>query len=387
LVEGLAKRFRLSILARRIESGVEISQEVATSINVLRGPSSRLRFALTALRFLWHRTQGFDFVLVQGYGLAALAVNLMRFVSRTPTAMLVCSPTEEYYRLRKRHPQVGKPFRARELWGLKTLALINGLIGNRYVVLSHYLGGVVRSHGFRGRIDELPLYGVDTSHFCHSLRPRAELKAQLGLPAVGSVIFFSSRIAPEKDSETLLAAMRKLRDNGRDVWLLHRSGGFEQFRREAAQFGIGDRVIATDAVHPFLELPQSYQASDICVQASRAEGLGFSPLEALACGVPVIATATGGLSETIVSGETGWTYKIGDVEGLTHCLEEALDNPKEAERRTIAGRAMVQARFEQNAVFDQFASLVQRSIESADRLTSERHSYGKETAASHIKGH
>src|SRR5207249_9321441 len=146
-------------------------------------------------------------------------------------------------------------------------------------------------------------------------------------------------------SETLLAAIRRLRRAGRDIWLLHRSGGFEQLRQKADLLGIGDRVIATAAVHPYRQLPQDYQASDICVQASRAEGLGFSPLEALACGVPVGATATGGLSETIVDGETGWTYPVGDVERLTACLEEAIDNPEEAKRRAMVGRAMVQARF------------------------------------------
>src|SRR5439155_532017 len=83
------------------------------------------------------------------------------------------------------------------------------------------------------------------------------------------------------------AAVQRLLCKGRNVWLLHRSGGFEQFRNQADLLGISDRVIATDAVHPCRDLFQDYRASDICVQGSRAEGLGFSPLEALACGIPV----------------------------------------------------------------------------------------------------
>jgi len=370
LVEGLARRFQIAIFARQIHGGVEISQEPTVPADTLRGPSSRIRFAFAVLKFLWSRRRAFDFVLVQGYGLAALAANLVRFISRTPTAMLVCSPTEVYYRLRRNYPQPEKSFRVRELWGLKALALANALVGRHYVVLSQYLARVVRGHGFRGRTDVLPLYGVDTTHFSPSNEPREKVKARLGLPTTGALIFFSSRIAPEKDSETLLAAIQRLRRSGRDVWLLHRSGGFEQLRKEADLLGIGDRVIATDAVHPHRDLPEDYRASDICVQASRAEGLGFSPLEALACGVPVIASATGGLSETIVDRETGWTYPVGDVERLTRCLKEALDNPAEAKRRAMAGRTMVQARFEEHRVFHEFVDLVTTTLPGSKHFAS-----------------
>ena len=362
LVEGLAKQFQITVFARRIQGGVEVSQRPSASVKVLRGPASHLKFAVAVFRFLRKHRLKFDFVIVQGYALAAVAANLVGFLSGIPTAMLVCSPTEVYYQLRQRYPQAGKSYRAHELWGVKALALINAFIGRHYIVLSHYLDRVVKSHGFRGKVDVVPVYGVDTRRFCPPAEPREHVKARLGLPVSGSLIFFSSRIAPEKDSETLLAAIQRLRRAGRDIWLLHRSGGFEQLRQKADLLGIGDRVIATAAVHPYRQLPQDYQASDICVQASRAEGLGFSPLEALACGVPVVATATGGMMETIVDGKTGWTYPVGDAEKLAHCLEEALDHPKEAARRAQAGRNMVQAKFEQRAVFEQLARLVRRAV-------------------------
>jgi glycosyltransferase involved in cell wall biosynthesis len=239
---------------------------------------------------------------------------------------------------------------------LDLLARANALIGKDYVVLSRYLEGVVRAHGGR-RIQNIPIYGVDTRIFCPPPVPKLELKKQLRLPTDGTLIFFSSRIAPEKDSETLLRAMRLLLDQGHDLWLLHRSGGYRQFQSDASGFGVESRVIATDAVHPHQQLPLDYQACDVCVQASREEGLGFSPLEALSCETPVIASAVGGLRETILDGQTGWTYPVGDSSALSECLLQVIKNPSEAARRAQNGRRLVAKHFERRLVFEQLYRL------------------------------
>jgi glycosyltransferase involved in cell wall biosynthesis len=204
----------------------------------------------------------------------------------------------------------------------------------------------------------VPIYGVDTRIFAPPTVSKAEIRRRLGLPETGSLVFFSSRIAPEKDSETLLAAVRRVLDDGHDLWILHRSGGYQEFLKDAAQYGVRDRVIATDAVHPHRDLPLDYQAVDVCIQASREEGLGFSPLEALASGIPVIATAVGGLRETIVDGETGWTYSVGDVEALAGRIVTVLREPEEAARRAARGREMVVARYDSRLVFERVYELL-----------------------------
>jgi glycosyltransferase involved in cell wall biosynthesis len=358
LVEGLAQRFDLSVLARRIVGGTEISQPTSKPMRVLVGPESRFNFAVFVWKHLRAHRQEIHRVIVQGYGLAALAANLAGRMNRITTAMLVCSPVEAYYRCRKAHPEEDKQYKRRELFALKVLARLNALMGRQYVVLSDYLASVVRRHGARSPIAVIPVYGIDTTVFSPASEPKTNIKARLGLPTTGALIFFSSRVAPEKDSETLLDAMRILLNSGRDLWLLHRSGAYQTFAGEAERFGVGARVIATDAVHPHKQLPLDYQAADLCVQASREEGLGFSPLEALASGVPVIASAVGGLKETIRNGETGWTYSAGDAEALAKCIEAVLDNPTEAVRRTAIGREMVLLRYDQRVVFELFDDLM-----------------------------
>lgn len=369
LVEGLARRFDLSVVARRIAGGVEISHRPSEPLPVAVGPASRFKFALFVWRYLRRNRQQIDRVIVQGYGLAALAANLAGRFNKLPTAMLVCSPVEAYYRCRKTHLDAKKQFRRRELFALLILARMNALVGRQYIVLSQYLAGVVRRHGARGPVAVIPVYGVDTTVFTSSSETKAAIKGRLGLPTTGSMVFFSSRVAPEKDSETLLAAVRSLLDQGRDIWLLHRSGGYQSFLKEAERFGVAQKVIATDAVHPHQQLPLDYQASDLCVQASREEGLGFSPLEALACAVPVVAASIGGLKETIIDGQSGWAYPVGDSHALAACIEAALDNPEEALRRSIAGRDLVSAKYERHRVFKELEGALSEA--GAGMVTSE----------------
>jgi len=356
LVEGLAEHFDLSIIAREITGGRAINWPLSKPIPTVIGPAGRAAFAQFTFRQLIRRREDFDVALVQGYSLAALAANASRQFTSKPLLLLVCSPVEAYYRCRLVHPNA-HAYRKHEAALLTFFARANALGGPEYVVLSQHLEDTVRRHGAR-RVHRIPIYGIDTRLFTPALQTKSELRKQLKLPPDVTLIFFSSRVAPEKDSETLLRAVRRLLDAGHNLWLLHRSGGYRQFQRDAERFGILERVIATDAVHPHLQLPLDYQACDVCVQASREEGLGFSPLEALACGTPVIATSVGGLKETIIDGQTGWTYPLGDDAKLAMRIADVVINPAEAHRRALKGRELVCQQFDRRLVFRQFAELV-----------------------------
>ena len=361
LVEGMAHHFTLEVLTRRIKGGVEINRPPTRAVSITGGPASRVRFAFWTFRHLLMNSRRGDRIVVQGYALAALAANLVGKVKRTKVTMLVCSPVERYYNCRTKGSAQGKPFRKWELRTLVLLAKINGFLGEHYVALSNHLKEEITRNNPKANVSVIPVYGVDTSIFHPATEDAAEVRSRRLLPSAGTLIFFSSRVAPEKDAETLLKAFSELIAEGRDLWLLHRSGGFRDLLEAAEAHGISERVIATDAAHPTTELPSDYQASQLCVQASREEGLGFSPLEALASGTPVVAAAVGGLRETIVDGETGWTYPAGDAAALAAAIREALDNPAAAEERTARGQKMVGDRFESSKVFEQFHKCISGS--------------------------
>ena len=359
-MDALAERTSLRILARRLPAGREISQATAREMDVEVGPAGHAAFAAFAARRVIALRGEFDVVVVQGYGPTAACVNVIgRLIGRT-VLMLVCSPVEAYYRCR-RIANSGRPFRHVEYWAIRLFSMINARLGHGYVVLSPYLASVVRAHGATKPIDVIPIYGVDREVFRPSAEPKSRIRQRLDLPDDGPIVFFSSRVAPEKDAETVLEAVKILEAGQRKVHLLHLSGGHREFAELAASSGVARQVIARDAVAPYARLADYYRASDVCVQASREEGLGFSPLEALACGVPVVATAVGGLKDTIRDGETGWQVPVGDAAALARAILQVLENPAEAERRTRAGAEGVDRAYERRVVFDAFVERLSRA--------------------------
>lgn len=361
LVEALAERTTLWILARRITTGREISQPTRLPFELEIGPAGHVAFALFVATRLVALRSRVDVVVVQGDGPTAASVNLVGRLLGRAVLMLVCSPVEAYYRCRRRVDSKRR-FRHIEYYAIRFFSFVNARLGQGYVALSPYLASVIRAHGTTRPIDVIPVYGVDRRIFRPSSESKSAIRSRLRLPDDAPIVFFSSRVAPEKDAETVLRAVGLLAAAGRPVHLLHLSGGYHELVELAASLGVEKHVVASDAVAPFAALADYYLASDVCAQSSREEGLGFSPIEALACGIPVVATAVGGLNDTIREGETGWQVPLGDPEALARAVREILDSPAEAARRTACGAEQVDRLYERGVVFD---ALVNRLTHAA----------------------
>jgi glycosyltransferase involved in cell wall biosynthesis len=80
-----------------------------------------------------------------------------------------------------------------------------------------------------------------------------------------------------------------------------------------AKLGLTDRIEVRTNLAP-ADLIRLYQQASVFLQTSYEEGLGLSVLEAMACGLPVVATATHGTRETVVDGETGWLVDLGTAD-------------------------------------------------------------------------
>jgi glycosyltransferase involved in cell wall biosynthesis len=111
---------------------------------------------------------------------------------------------------------------------------------------------------------------------------------------------------------------------------------------------------------PLVDVTPVVRAADVFVQPSHFEALGLSAIEALACGVPVVAAAVGGLLEFIVDGTNGRLCPPHDPPAMANALGSLLDSTGLRERLAARARASVIQEFDEQEVFARLASVVDR---------------------------
>jgi glycosyltransferase involved in cell wall biosynthesis len=236
------------------------------------------------------------------------------------------------------------------------------LLAKPYVVAvsAHVAESARRRLGIpRERLEVVP-NAVDTTTF----RPvdkatRLAVRRALGLGADDSVVAMVGRMAQEKGHSVLLKAAARLGDRVPALRVLLAGDGEERsaFEALAKELGI-DRRVSFLGVRR--DVPSLMAASDIVAVPSVHEGFGLVVAEALACGVPVIASRTGPIPEIVREGETGLLFAPGDDEGLARCLEELMADPPRRARMGERGRGDAVERFSLVPMVQQMESLYER---------------------------
>jgi glycosyltransferase involved in cell wall biosynthesis len=172
----------------------------------------------------------------------------------------------------------------------------------------------------------------------------AAFRAKLGIAANAQVILLVGRFSREKDHLTLLAAVAKLRDGGSIAPHLVLVGdGPERGRIENAigELGLQGAVTLTGQV-PTAE--PYYGIADVAVLSSLSEGSPNALLEAMAVGVPVIATRVGGIPEIAADGESALLIAPRDREGMSRALAKVLGNRELSRQLTSEARRIIVSR-------------------------------------------
>ncbi len=176
--------------------------------------------------------------------------------------------------------------------------------------------------------------GVDTSHF-YPISPD-EAKEYIGVPPCANMLLFVGRIEPLKGVDALIQAIAILRQRGVYVCLSvigGEPGGADVENAEMRRVQEMSRQAGLDDLVTFLgkrsqdTLPYYYSAADAVVVPSHYESFGMVALEAMACGVPVVASQVGGLAFLVQDGETGYTVPADDPQALADHLAVLLQYP------------------------------------------------------------
>jgi D-inositol-3-phosphate glycosyltransferase len=211
---------------------------------------------------------------------------------------------------------------------------------------------------YRAQRDNLVMIpcGFDPAEF--SPMDRAEARAELGLAQDEKVVLQLGRMVPRKGVDNVVAALARLIRAGRleqRVRLLVVGGESREpdprltpelgrLRSLARAEGIEDQVTFVGS-RGRSELRHFYAASDVFVTTPWYEPFGITPIEAMACGTPVIGANVGGIAYTVVHGETGYLVPPKDPEALAEKLALVLEQPALAAHLGQLAVRRVQANF------------------------------------------
>jgi glycosyltransferase involved in cell wall biosynthesis len=165
----------------------------------------------------------------------------------------------------------------------------------------------------------------------------AEFRTRHGLPE--HMILYLGTLEPRKNVDTLVAAYSAVVKAGLPHTLVLAGGKgwqYEAIFRAVDEHGLQDRVLFPGYVSRE-EQPHWYNAADLFVYPSQYEGFGLPPLEAMACGVPVITSNASSLPEVV--GDAGMTVDAGDVEALGEAMLAVLADAARADRMRASGLA------------------------------------------------
>lgn len=208
--------------------------------------------------------------------------------------------------------------------------------------------------------------GVDPARF-HPVR-RERARAVLGLPMDEPVVLQLGRMVPRKGVDDVLRSAGVLRQrHGLDARVLIVGGESEtpdvertpelaRLADVAREAGVDDRVTfvgrrAGDALRYY------YSAADVFVSAPWYEPFGITPIEAMACGTPVVGSRVGGIKYTVVDGETGYLVPPHDPDAIADRVARLLRAPDERAAFARNGIARVRSRFSWDEVVRQLLTV------------------------------
>ena len=165
--------------------------------------------------------------------------------------------------------------------------------------------------------------GIDTTVFMpgDSIAARQEL----GLPLDVKIVMFAAAAKSSyfKDPDTLWAGVKRLATLDPNLFFLC-------VGMELTSETDGIRAMGIPYVSDARKMAQLYRSANVFLHTAKAEAFGKTVTEAMACGTPVVASATGGLVEQIIDGQTGFLFPSGDSEALAQSTLRILNLPLEA---------------------------------------------------------
>lgn len=210
----------------------------------------------------------------------------------------------------------------------------------------------------QGTVQLIP-NGVDTDRFRPASSPEAKqrLRQQKGLPSHGILVGCVAALRPVKNHAGLLEALGRIMPGSRAAVFLALVGD-GPLRRDlenlAREMALEDRVLFLGKRTDVADLLRCF---DLFVLNSLTEGLSYALLEAMASGLPVVATAVGAAVRLIDDGRQGFLVAPKDTEALAQALKKLLDDPLALQRMGKEARKTVESEYGINKMLERYRAL------------------------------
>ncbi len=221
--------------------------------------------------------------------------------------------------------------------------------------------------------------GIDVARF-NNLRASGSVRATFGLKATAPLVAVFARLNRLKGLEFFLEAAALLKGRFEEVMFLIVGDSIsmsyrDELEKKAQALGLGERVVFAGFRS---DVPELLAEVSVSVLPSLAEGLSNVVLEAMAAGVPVVATAVGGTSELIEDGVSGVLVPPRDAPALAQAIGALLADPQRRALIGGAGRKRAREQFSLQASVDQTERLYERLLSARRPSTTSTTSTNKE---------
>lgn len=244
--------------------------------------------------------------------------------------------------------------------------------------ISHYLAGFAKQNGYKGDLTVVP-NGVDIDLF-DALMDQEEVEHYRNLvgkkdmlayrneeaPQENIILVTTSRLVEKNGVDTIIGAMTLLPDNFRLVII--GDGPLMQDLKDLAE-AMPDEKIAFLGHIDNQELPKYLKVSDIFIRPSRSEGFGISFPEAMAAGLPVIATPVGGIVDFLFdpiqnpnTDPTGLFCRVDDPQSIVDAVNKYVDDNNLKETIVTNAKRLVREKYDWNVIAPRMKKIIDNLV-------------------------
>jgi len=216
----------------------------------------------------------------------------------------------------------------------------------------------------REEMHDIARFGIRPRLGVHFVGNGINLKGFRPRPALPQnprpIVLFVGRLEPVKNHPMLFRALELLKARYNPVvWLVGEGPDRARYEADVQRLGLADMVQFLGYRY---DIPELTAAADVVVLPSIKEGIPRAVMQAMAVGVPVVATDVKGTREAVVDGETGFLVPLGDEQALADRMSRLFDSAEL--RRELGGKAVerAQAEFDEQAVTERLVDIYRHAL-------------------------